>query len=110
MRHCPISMSVPQWRRGECTFRGEAIRLTRRECDTLACLLIRRNRWTPTAFLVGILWPDPSAEPEYAENIVRHIVLQLRRKLPGLIAGAVGFGHMIDGAPSQSRGLHADHA
>lgn len=92
----PISMTIPQLRRLQCTFYGRTVQLSYNEAELLAVLLIRRGR--PTSFnnLVGLIYPDPDDEPDWSVNCVRVTLHRMRKKLPGLVATRKNFGPMIE--------------
>lgn len=81
-----ISMTMPQYRRRECTYRGQTVKLTPTETEIVSTLLVLRGRHVPFNDLIEILWPNPDEEPDYAYNTINKFLTFLRRKLPGAFA------------------------
>lgn len=72
-----ISMTWPQYQRRECKL---MVSLSPHEAEIVFALLIRRPCPMTAGELVEVLYPDPDAEPAYAQNIVCRTVINARRK------------------------------
>lgn len=96
-----ISMTLPQYRRAQCTINGCTVQLRPMWAETLATLLVSPpDRFVCKDTLIGELWPNPDLEPEYAANIVdKHIYFL--RGLGVEIENASTFGWRI---PEHARG------
>jgi len=90
-----ISMTWPQYCRGECTFDGERIALPPLEAKILMVLLIRRGEVVSTTEMIEAIYPNPDLEPDWAESIIFSKFSHLRDKLPGLIETVWGWGKVI---------------
>jgi hypothetical protein len=97
-----ISMTWPQYLRGECTLDGRKIQVGFKptyfkyrsdrgserlmvprpasHVSTLLILLMRRGHPVPISDIISFLWNDPDQEPEYADDQVRKDIVKLRRK------------------------------
>ncbi len=75
-----VRMTWPQYRRGECSALV-TVKLTRMETEMLSTLLARRPAPLTTGDLIEAIYPDPDAEPEFAVNLTRRLIVSLRRKL-----------------------------
>src|SRR5688572_11456122 len=73
-----ISMTLPQYRRGECTIDGHVVRM-RRTCTELLAVLLVADRFLSHSELTEAVWPDPDFEPEFARNTIEQSILRLRR-------------------------------
>ena len=71
-------MTWPQYLRRECNVTA---RLSRREAELLATLLMRHPGPVSTSDLIEALYPDPDSEPEFPESEVRRVVSRLRAKV-----------------------------
>lgn len=91
-----ISMTMPQYRRRECRYRGETVKLTPTETEIVSTLLALRGRCVPRQELIEILWPNPDDEPEWSYNQIAQYIRRLRRKLPGLIISRYALGLIIE--------------
>lgn len=91
-----ISMTLPQYRRRECTVDGRTVRIKGAHCVELVALLLASHpdhRWT-MGELIGALWPNPDFEPDWAESIIAVRIHRLRAKgIP--IESDWGFGWRI---------------
>jgi DNA-binding response OmpR family regulator len=75
-----ISMTVPQYRRRECTLDGRAVSLSWLETELLALLLVTDpERALGKSDIIEALYPNPDLEPEWADNLVYRYVNKLRR-------------------------------
>ncbi len=93
-----ISMTVPQYRRRECSYKGWLTKLSRQEADVLFVLLVRGLRPSSTRLLIDFVWhndPDGGALSAAVNGISRLIAI-LRAKLPGAIKGRSQFGYYIE--------------
>lgn len=90
-----ISMTLPQYRRHECTVDGRRIRLWSTWTEGLAVLLVSDpSGFVSRSTLIEAMWPDPDMEPDYAHTMVDRFVHELRRR--GVtIENASGFGWRI---------------
>lgn len=97
-----ISMTWPQYLRGECTLNGRhRIHLTKQEAEILSVLLIRRNLQTSVELLIDVLWPDPDNSPECADDMVRTLIVRLRKKIGRYnIATRITFGYALSQNPA----------
>jgi hypothetical protein len=92
-----ISMTWPQYLRGECTYRGWVVHLSCQEAEVLLVLLLRSVDFASADLLAAALYgDDPKGGREDAHCAVRIIIMRLRAKLPGLIGGAHGWGYHLD--------------
>ena len=87
-----ISMTWPQLRRGECTYQGQRVRLTRMECEVLSVLLMHRGRRVGLTMLIEAIYPDPDLEPDFAARCIMSILWRTRQKVPGAIKSTHGWG------------------
>lgn len=90
-----ISMTMPQYRRRECTYRGQTVKLTPTETEIVSTLLVLRGRCISREDLLVILWPNPDEEPDWASNMISVYLCRLKEKLPGLIMVRFAMGLMI---------------
>lgn len=75
-----VGMTCPQLRRNECTIGGAAVRLRRAQAAMLSTLLVAGpHGWVCLETLTEALWPDPFAEPDTSDLIVRIYISQLRK-------------------------------
>lgn len=75
-----VSMTVPQYRRGECTIGNFRQRLDPQETEVLALLLTNHPEcFLPMPALIDGLWSDDEEEPLNADVIVRVRICALRR-------------------------------
>lgn len=87
-----ISMTLPQYRRHECTI---VVKLRPAMSELLANLLVSPpDRFVSKETLIQALWADPDVEPGNAESIVRRDIHFLRR-LGVPIQSHIGFGWRI---------------
>lgn len=90
-----ISMTWPQYQRGECTANGQRLYMPPLRTEILSTLLIRRGHVVSLDELADVCWPDPDYMPEAPEkNIMVHIS-KLRALIPGLIETCWGRGFFI---------------
>ena len=90
-----ISMTMPQYRRRECTFNGQTVKLTPTETEIVSTLLVLRGRCVRKSELVEILFPNPDDEPDWFNNWISVYLCRLKDKLPGLIEIRYGVGLII---------------
>lgn len=90
-----ICMTLPQYRRHECTIDGRLVHLCPQATELLATMLVSGpDRFLNADMLVQALWPDPDLEPNWAEVMIWRYVLWLRRAgIP--IENAYSFGWRI---------------
>lgn len=72
-------MTWPMYQRREVEANGALILLTRMECEVVAFLLLRRDRFTDWHILAECIWQG-SGEPEYAKDSLNVIISRIRRK------------------------------
>lgn len=88
-----ISMTWPQYLRGECRVSGFTVRLSPQEAELLSEMLVRYPREVKEEELVAALWPDPETEPEWALANLRALVHRVRHKIGGFRIGNRGPKH-----------------
>ena len=89
-----VSMTWPQYIRGECRFNRKVIRLRNSEKRVLAILLMRRGLPTSTHQLIEMIY-DPDDEPDHAYTNIGIYIMWLKEKLPGQIESRHGFGYWL---------------
>lgn len=98
-----VSMTLPQYRRHECTIDGVPKHLTTAQAELLAALLVRGpDRPLPVSEIFGLLWPDPDREPDTAHKVIQ-VYVSCLREIGALIIGRNGFGYTI---PRDGRALN----
>jgi DNA-binding response OmpR family regulator len=84
-------MTLPQYKRCECSINGRRQRLSPQETELLALLLVADpDQWTSTGTLIEALWPDPDLEPEWALKCVHVVAGRLRTTFGVPIVSRVG--------------------
>lgn len=73
-------MTWPQYLRGECSVSG-IVKLSPMEADVLLALLVRYPEPVPVGDLIECCYPDPDAEPDWAEGNIHAAIARLRRTL-----------------------------
>jgi hypothetical protein len=91
-----VSMTWPQYLRGECVYRGRFVRLPRKQADLLLLYLLRRGTIVPVSEAAEFLWPDADNEPDCSWHLVRKHSRLLDQKMPGAICLDHGFGRIIE--------------
>jgi hypothetical protein len=76
-----ITMTWPQYRRGQCSVGDWTVDLSAMEAELLSILLIRYPNPVTVGDLVGIVYQDPDAEPEYPEDQIVQRMNHLARKI-----------------------------
>jgi DNA-binding response OmpR family regulator len=77
-----ISMTWPEYQRGECRVDGRPVRLTRLMADALSIMLVRHPLRTPRPLLIEALWGhDPNGGPLYIESTLFHLIRKLRERI-----------------------------
>jgi len=100
-----VSMTWPQYQRGECMVAGFVISLTRFEVDALLLLMLRCPNPVTKTEMIDWLWPDPSLEPDFTDSMVYHTMRRLRAKVGEFhIPSRVTFGYRLMQAPDPVRG------
>lgn len=97
-----VTMTWPQYRRGECRYKGHLTRLAPQEAEVVLGLLVRGVGPTPAAVLADLLWGDRvDGGVLDVQGHVRTIMRRLGAKLPGAIGGRAYFGWYIkqEGTP-----------
>ena len=90
-----ISMTFPQYRRGECTAWGFRVKLSRLQTEVLATLLMRFPFTVPIGDLIESTWPDN--EPDHSKSALHRLISELRVKLGGFhIIGRPSFGYRLE--------------
>ena len=74
-----LKMTWPMMKRKQISIDGRKVRLSYGKTAIVVTLLLRRGRATPIDLLIEILYPDPDREPEYAANLIRRHICELRR-------------------------------
>lgn len=74
-----ISMTMPQYRRRECSINGTSVHLRPMYIEVLSTLLAAGPRFVSRTELIEAIWPNPELEPDYAWTLVDHCILSLRR-------------------------------
>lgn len=90
-----ISMTWPQYLRGECTFDGMTVALKRRHAELLLLLLLRRGQIVSLAELVHWMWPHPDEEPGHPEDAAANYIREIHTSLPGVVLTDHGRGRII---------------
>jgi hypothetical protein len=80
-----IRMTWPEYLRCECLYYGQRVRLSPLQASVLAVLLMNRGEQIPVREMVECVWPHPDDQPDWAYDLARKMVFQLRQKMPGLI-------------------------
>lgn len=94
-------MTVPQYRRRECSIDGRTVHLCPAMCELLSVMLVSGpDRFLGSSVLIEALWPNPDLEPDYAESMIWRYILRLRRE-GVVIENAYNFGWRI---PRWARG------
>lgn len=75
-----ISMTWPQYLRGECGLDGYAVKLSDLQTELLALLLLRRRQLVSWDEIIENLW-HPDTEPINTRRIVFFVLRCLRKKL-----------------------------
>lgn len=100
-----VSMTWPQYLRSECTVTGFTVKLTEYEAEALLLLMLRCPNPVSKEEMIDWLWPDPSLEPEFTENMVYHTMRRLRAKVGEFhITSRVTFGYRLMQKPDPQRG------
>ena len=100
-----VSMTWPQYLRSECTVTGFNVKLTGYEAEALLLLMLRCPNPVSKEEMIGWLWPDPSFEPEFTENMVYRTMRRLRAKVGEFhIPSRVNFGYRLLQQPEPKRG------
>ena len=91
-----ISMTVPQYRRRECTINGEVVRLrwSYRRDVLVALLLSHPDYYVSRAELIASVFSEPDLQPDYAADVIRQGIHFLRR-WGVTIESRLGFGWRI---------------
>jgi DNA-binding winged helix-turn-helix (wHTH) protein len=76
-----ISMTWPQYKRGECVVSGFTVRLSPMETEVLLCLLLRHPAPSSADQLIEFVYPDPDNEPEDARGAVYQYVYKIKDKI-----------------------------
>lgn len=100
-----VSMTWPQYLRSECTVTEFNVKLTGYEAEALLLLMLRCPNPVSKEEMIGWLWPDPSFEPEFTENMVYQTMRRLRAKVGEFhIPSRVNFGYRLLQQPEPKRG------
>ena len=83
--HELITMTWSEYQRGECRYRGQIVRLQRKQAELLALLLLRRGQVVSDVEIVAYLATRLRNASSTAINSVRMNVSRLNRMMPGLI-------------------------
>ena len=73
-----ISMTWPQYMRGECSATAQ---LSRMETEVLSTLLLRHPAPVSLHQMIEAIYPDPDRQAEYATRAVPVFVMRLRNKI-----------------------------
>lgn len=75
-----VSMTLPQYRRHECTINGRTVKFWwPMWSEVLALLLVSPpDRFISKSTLIEAVWPDPDFEPEYAARMIITTIHYLR--------------------------------
>jgi DNA-binding response OmpR family regulator len=91
-----VSMTWPQYLRGECEVHGYRIKLTDHETEALLLLMLRCPNAVSKEAIIDWLWSDPGIEPEFADSAVYHTMRRLRAKIGEFhIASRITFGYRL---------------
>ncbi len=100
-----VSMTWPQYLRGECTVAEFTVKLTEYEAEALLLLMLRCPNPVSKEDLIAWLWPDPRLEPEFTEAMVYHTIKRLRAKVGEFhIPSRASFGYRLMQEPEPKRG------
>lgn len=100
-----VSMTWPQYLRGECTASGYIVKLTEYEVEALLLLMLKCPNPVSKEEVIEWLWPDPALEPEFTENMVYQTMRRLRAKVGEFhITSRVSFGYRLMQEPEPRRG------
>lgn len=102
-----VSMTWPQYLRGECTVSGFTVKLTEYETEALLLLMLMLRCSNPVSKeeMIEWIWPDPGLEPEFTEGMVYHTMRRLRAKVGEFhITSRVNFGYRLQQEPEPRRG------
>ena len=83
--HELITMTWSEYKRGECRYRGQIVRLQRKQAELLALLLVRRGQVVSDVEIVAYLATRLRNTSSTPINSVRMNVSRLNRMMPGLI-------------------------
>lgn len=92
-----ISMTWPQYKRRECTFKGKVIKLTNHETELLSTLLIHYPRPVTREQLVESLYCFNDDEPDFSYNCISQFLTRLRKKLgKNTVANRIRIGFYLN--------------
>lgn len=76
-----ISMTWPQYKRRECLYKGNLIKLTRKETEVLMILLMNHPRPVTSEDLIVALYFNNDDEPDWSINCIAQFVRRLKKKI-----------------------------
>lgn len=91
-----VSMTLPQYKRRQATYNGKTVKLSPLTTELLVIFLLRQGDVLDKDFLVNCLWPDPDYMPEYWGDVFGHMLMKLRREIPGCIFTVGKRGYIMD--------------
>jgi hypothetical protein len=80
-----ISMTWPQYLRGECCCQGSVIHMRRVWIDIVAMLLLRRGEVVTLEELSCAAWPDRNKSPQGERSIMRGHLSGIRKLMPDIL-------------------------
>ncbi len=86
-----ITMTWPQYLRGECQVGEFAVHLFPQEAEVMLALLLRYPGEVDIKTLIEMVWPDPEAQPLAAADGIRHLICRIRAKVGGFRIANRGF-------------------
>jgi DNA-binding phage protein len=76
-----ITMSVPQYRRSECSVDGRPVHLFPQSAELVALLLVSPpDRCVPYDLIIEAVWPDPDSQALTAVHVLHVMVTKLRHR------------------------------
>lgn len=76
-----LAMTWPDYRRGEVQVRGKRVRLMPQCVEIVAALLMNRGRTLSRGTLIEMIWPNPDAEPDWAERQINVQICRIRKAI-----------------------------
>lgn len=81
-----ISMTWPEYRRRQCTYRGHRVQLTPVQAEIVSLLLLRPNKVISRAEMYDACWPAPGRtnKPPHSSKVLDIQICMLRKKMPDM--------------------------
>lgn len=86
-----ITMTWPQYLRGECQVSGFVVKLSPTEAEVLLQMLLRYPRDTLVSEIIEAIWPNPDEEPAWPATEVYRVVSRIRFKIGAYRIQQCGF-------------------